>query len=90
MASSARQAVGRAVKVTAATVDRLRAPSSGIVVLLYHRVGRRSSSEVDLNAGVFDDQMAFLAQATDVLPLGAALAELAEPASEVRRRPRSS
>ena len=87
MASSIRQAVGRAVKVTAATVDRLRAPSSGVVFLLYHRVGRRSSSEVDLDAGVFSDQMAFLAESTEVLRLHEALPQLAEPATAIRRRP---
>jgi peptidoglycan/xylan/chitin deacetylase (PgdA/CDA1 family) len=68
------------VKHAAVTVDRVRAPAPGIVVLVYHRVGRRSTSEVDLDATVFAEQMAFLAEATDVLRLGDALAALAQPA----------
>jgi peptidoglycan/xylan/chitin deacetylase (PgdA/CDA1 family) len=64
-------------------LDRVRAPAPGIVVLLYHRVGRRSSSEVDLDATIFAEQMAYLADSTDVVRLGAALETLANaPASD--------
>ena len=88
--SSSRRFAGRAVKVAAATIDRVRPPAPGVVVLLYHRVGRRSSSEVDLDASVFDEQMAFLAASTEVVRLGAALDELAapeRPGPPPRRRP---
>ena len=68
-------------------MDRLRVPSLGVVVLLYHRVGRRSSSEVDLDAAIFDEQMAFLAESTDVLRLERALEDLAGPPGSARRRP---
>ena len=72
------------MKVAAATVDRVHAPAAGVVVLLYHRVGRRSTSEVDLDAAVFEEQMEFLAGATDVVPLERALDALAgaDPGSE--------
>lgn len=90
--SSARRAVGRAIKQAAVTVDRVRLPAPGIVVLVYHRVGRRSASEVDLDATVFAEQMAFLAEATDVVRLGAALDALTQPPdgdTRSRRVPRS-
>jgi peptidoglycan/xylan/chitin deacetylase (PgdA/CDA1 family) len=76
--SSSRRAVGRAIKHAAVTVDRVRAPAPGIVVLVYHRVGRRSASEVDLDATIFAEQMAFLAEATDVVRLGDALGALTQ------------
>jgi peptidoglycan/xylan/chitin deacetylase (PgdA/CDA1 family) len=85
--SWSRRAVGRAVKITAATIDRVRTPSVGVVVLLYHRVGRRSSSEVDLDAAIFAEQMAFLAESTDVIRLEGALEELCDPRPSSRRRP---
>jgi peptidoglycan/xylan/chitin deacetylase (PgdA/CDA1 family) len=84
---SSRRAIGRAVKIAAATMDRFRAPSPGLVVLLYHRVGRRSSSEVDLDTAVFDEQMAFLADSTEVVRLERALEELAAPPVGARLRP---
>jgi peptidoglycan/xylan/chitin deacetylase (PgdA/CDA1 family) len=61
------------------TVDRVRAPAPGVVVLVYHRVGRRSNSEVDLDATVFAEQMAFLSGEADVVRLGDALDVLAQP-----------
>ncbi|MDQ1382460.1 MAG: hypothetical protein QOJ71_3179 [Actinomycetota bacterium] len=79
--ASPRRAVGRAVKHAAVTVDRLRTPAPGVVVLVYHRVGRRSTSEVDLDATVFAEQMAFLAGETEVLRLGDAL-DLLAPAAD--------
>jgi peptidoglycan/xylan/chitin deacetylase (PgdA/CDA1 family) len=79
--------MGRAVKVAAATMDRFRAPTPGVVVLLYHRVGRRSSSEVDLDAAVFAEQMAFLGDSTDVVRLERALEALVTPPVTERPRP---
>lgn len=54
----------------------------GIVVLLYHRVGRRTTSEVDLPTELFDAQLDVLAATNRVLPLDACLDALAssEPA----------
>ena len=76
---SAKRALALGVKTAAATVDSVRVPAQGVVVLLYHRVGRRSSLEVDLEEAVFEDQMAFLADSTDVIPLDLALERLSAP-----------
>jgi peptidoglycan/xylan/chitin deacetylase (PgdA/CDA1 family) len=64
------------VKVVSAAADHLRPEVGGVVVLLYHRVGGRSSLEIDLDAASFDEQMAAVA-ARRVLPLGDALVQLA-------------
>ena len=69
------------LKVTAAAVDSVRRPPVGLVVLIYHRVGRRSSIEVDLPRAVFADQMAWLASETTVVTLSDGLARLADPAA---------
>src|SRR5262245_32596442 len=74
-----------AVKVTAAGLDVLRPPPAGLVVLIYHRVGRRSSSEVDLSRTAFAEQMAHLAESGSVVTLDEGLAALAEPDAD--RRP---
>lgn len=57
---------------------------------MYHRVGRRSTSEVDLDARVFAEQIAFLAGAADVMRLGDALDVLASPAHLDPSSPRPS
>ena len=49
-----------AVKATAAAVDTVHRPPPGLVVLIYHRVGRRTPVEVDLPLELFADQMAEL------------------------------
>lgn len=46
---------------TAAGVDRVAAREPGISVLIYHRVGGGSTSQVDLDPGLFADQMAAIA-----------------------------
>ena len=66
----------RALKVTAAAVDTVRRPPPGLVVLIYHRVGRRSAIEVDMKRADFAAQMAYLAQETDVVRLSDGLARL--------------
>ncbi len=63
----------RTVKIASAAVDRFRPNVAGIVILAYHRVGGRSSLEIDLDAGMFDEQMAMVAATGSVLPLGSAL-----------------
>lgn len=68
----------RAVKVAAVAADVLRPRGRGIVTLIYHRVGRRSSMEVDLPTAVFDEQMA--AVADRAITLDAALDALQGPA----------
>jgi len=60
-------------------VDRLRRPPSGVVILAYHRVGGGSTSAVDLDTALFDDQMAELADSDRVMPLDEAVDLLAHP-----------
>jgi peptidoglycan/xylan/chitin deacetylase (PgdA/CDA1 family) len=64
------------VKLTAGTVDLVRRPAGGLVVLLYHRVGGRTPVTVDLDAAVFDDQIAELAETSVVLTLDEAVTRL--------------
>jgi peptidoglycan/xylan/chitin deacetylase (PgdA/CDA1 family) len=66
----------RTVKVASAGVDRLRPTVAGVVILIYHRVGGGSGSEVDLDPGRFDEQMAMVAASKRVVALGAALDQL--------------
>ncbi len=69
----------RAVKAVAELADRVHRPARGVVVLIYHRVGRTSSMEVDLPTGLFDEQMAALAASGRVTTLDQALEQLARP-----------
>lgn len=78
--STGRAAAARAVKVAAAAVDVLRPPRRGVVVLLYHRVGRRSTVAVDLPLDLFRQQMEMLAEQHRVVTLDDALAALVQPA----------
>jgi peptidoglycan/xylan/chitin deacetylase (PgdA/CDA1 family) len=66
----------RAVKTAAELYDRVRHPAPGVVILIYHRVGRRSSIEVDLPTDLFDEQMAYLAACGRACTLDAALDRL--------------
>ena len=59
----------RAMKTLAAASDRVRPPAPGVVVLIYHRVGGGSGTEVDLPAQTFDEQMAWLAASGRVMSL---------------------
>ncbi len=59
----------RAVKVAAEAADVVRPRHHGIVVLIYHRVGRRTAQSVDLPVAQFDDQMAELADSGRVVTL---------------------
>jgi len=77
----ARGLVGRALKSSAAAVDRVRAPQPGVVVLIYHRVGAGSGLELDLPTAVFDAQMRELAASGRVATLDDALDRLADSAA---------
>jgi len=74
-----------ALKYTSAALDTVRRPPAGLVVLIYHRVGRRSAIEVDLPRAAFADQIAFLAAETTVVTLSDGLARLADPATARER-----
>src|SRR5881275_1285614 len=54
-----REHVQQVVKWTAAVADAARRPN-GLVVLIYHRVGGRTSVSVDLPRPLFADQLAAL------------------------------
>lgn len=77
----ARTVVHGALKRTAAVADVVRRPDAGAVVLIYHRVGRRSAIEVDLDRARFDDQMAALAASGRACTLDTALERVAAPTS---------
>ena len=65
-----------AMKVTAAAVDTVQRPRAGLVVLIYHRVGRRSPIEVDLPVALFAEQMAYLTSSARLVTLTDGLAAL--------------
>ena len=65
-----------AIKVTSAALDSVRRPAPGLVVLIYHRVGRRTPVEVDLPAALFAEQMSWLATHARVVTLADGLAAL--------------
>jgi peptidoglycan/xylan/chitin deacetylase (PgdA/CDA1 family) len=74
-----------AIKITSAAFDTVRRPAAGLVVLIYHRVGRRTSVEVDLPTSRFAEQMAYLAAEAEVVTLTEGLRRLADP--DAARRP---
>lgn len=72
------------VKRAAVVADRVGAERRGIVILLYHRVGAGTNSQVDLPPGLFDEQMSMLADSGRAMSLDAALATLDEPEPPAR------
>ncbi len=81
-AQGADRALRASVKVTAGLVDLARRPASGVVILLYHRVGGETCSAVDLPVELFEEQMAALASSQRVVPLSEALAVLSHGGTE--------
>jgi peptidoglycan/xylan/chitin deacetylase (PgdA/CDA1 family) len=73
-----RRTVLGAVKLTAAAADLVLPNPPGVVVLVYHRVGGGSTSEVDLSRGAFAAQMAELAASGRALGLDDAVVLLAD------------
>lgn len=71
----------RTIKTVAAAGDRVRPPADGVVVLIYHRVGGGSGTEVDLSPEAFDEQMAWLAGTGRVVSLDVAVDLLDPPAA---------
>lgn len=71
--------VRRAVKRCAATADLARGHTPGIVILIYHRVGRRSQTETDLPIALFTKQMEDLAASGRIVTLDTALSVLDGP-----------
>jgi peptidoglycan/xylan/chitin deacetylase (PgdA/CDA1 family) len=67
------------VKWLSTGVDRVLPARPGVTVLIYHRVGGGSRSQVDLPLADFERQLDHLAQVGDVVSLDAALSRLAAP-----------
>jgi peptidoglycan/xylan/chitin deacetylase (PgdA/CDA1 family) len=66
-----------AIKVTSAAIDSVRRPATGLVVLIYHRVGGRTPVEVDLPGSLFAAQMTHLAAEHEIVSLSDGLHRLA-------------
>ena len=75
-----------ALKQATVVHDRLRPAPAGVTILIYHRVGGRTTMSVDLPTPLFDEQMAFLAEHCRVLSLtdAAELLEAGERPSDDR------
>ena len=80
-----KRGVGGGVKVAAAGVDVLRPRPPGLVILIYHRVGGRTASPVDLTAERFDEQVGELADAHRLVTLDEGLRRLSD--GDVADRP---
>ena len=65
------------VKRMSSATDALLPRHDGVTVLIYHRVGGGSASEVDLDVDAFDRQLAHLAEHADVVTLDDAIGRLA-------------
>ena len=68
-------------KRLAATADVFARPVDGVTILIYHRVGGRTSVPVDQPLGLFDEQMAWLAAQSRAETLDRAVAQLRGAAS---------
>jgi peptidoglycan/xylan/chitin deacetylase (PgdA/CDA1 family) len=64
------------VKRTAAVADRVAPPPAGVTILIYHRVGGGSDSDVDLPVEQFEQQLDHLTRHHRVISLDQAVAEL--------------
>jgi len=71
-----RAAALQALKAAAVVGDRVRPPVPGVVVLIYHRVGRRAETEIDMPADQFESQMEWLAQTGRAVDIDTAVARL--------------
>jgi peptidoglycan/xylan/chitin deacetylase (PgdA/CDA1 family) len=74
-----RRAGHGAIKRAAAALDLVRPPRRGVVILCYHRVGRRTASTVDLPGWLFEEQVARLVAGPGVVELDSALSSLEGP-----------
>lgn len=75
--ASLRRGLSGAVKLAAAGLDVVRPPGPGLVVLIYHRVGGRTASQVDLASSRFDEQVAALRASGRLVSLDVGLQRLA-------------
>jgi peptidoglycan/xylan/chitin deacetylase (PgdA/CDA1 family) len=84
MWQDARALALQAMKWSAASADILVPPPRGVVVLQYHRVGRRTALEIDLPIERFEEQMAQIASANAAKELDDALEVLDGPSAQER------
>ncbi len=80
--AGAREASQAAVKATSVLADQVWRPARGVVILLYHRVGARTPTAVDLPTALFDEQMAWLASQRLQVGIDDALTSLAATTSD--------
>ncbi len=66
----------QALKWSATIVDRVVPPPSGVVVLIYHRVGGSSTLDVDLPVAAFEAQMETLAASGRVIAIDTAIDQI--------------
>lgn len=71
-----RRWTSRGVKELASAASALAKPPPGIVILLYHRVGRRTHVSVDLPLWLFEEQIARVSEDPGVADLQSALGSL--------------
>lgn len=69
LAASTKRAASTGLKVAAAGADLLRRVPSGVVVLIYHRVGGLTRSAVDLQTDLFEQQVEELAAAGRIVSI---------------------
>ncbi len=74
-------AMRRVAKRLALTVDAALPRTDGVVILSYHRVGRRTLSPVDMDRGMFRDQMQYLAEGRSVIDMDSAVEVISDPDS---------
>lgn len=85
-AARLRSGAKRVSRAVALAADRVRPPDPGVTILIYHRVGARTSMSVDLPTEVFTDQIAELAETCRVVTLTEAAEILqGDPAEELDR-----
>ena len=79
----ARSLAGRALRRLSIARDRILPPSSGVSILIYHRVGGRSDSSVDIDVGAFVRQLEHLRENCRVVTLDEAVRGLSREDSSV-------
>src|SRR5262245_19515527 len=72
-----RGSAAQAIKVLAAGADLVLPRGQGLTILIYHRVGGGSATQIDLTRGRFEEQVAELVASERLVSLDAGLSRLA-------------